>query len=796
MDLRPGVWNRVLWEIPNLKRDEVTAFKILQPLRGHGPEEEGIVTYDFDRIELKRVDAEPYDGWAMAPGKIAMAQVGYLPGEQKMALAGAGSGDTFEVVLADGPAATTGAVVLKKPVAVVSNRRGEFRLLDFSELQSPGTYVLRTGTVESHPFEIGPTVWHNATLKAINFFFCERCGYDVPGIHGVCHQDWQGVHNDVKKIINGGWHDAGDLSQGTWRTAMAVYAMLELIRQLESRQQDQPLRKRAADEAAWGLDWLLKTRFGDGYRMSWSTMRIYTDNKVGTPDDVITPARNVPWENFLAASVESLAGEVLRGSRPELAARCLAAAQEDFDAALRSRVEWSQATYLEASWGALSAIQMLRATGQRDYADHAARFGRLLLECQEQSFRDGIPLTGFFYADSSRTAVIHNHHTAFEESSLLALAALCEALPEHPEWIQWYAAAVLHSEYFLKRGSRASAPYDVLPNSVWQKREILAVQNEVQREVMLRQFQEGTRLNDEFRLRIFPIYTDGLFHGSTNIQLSDTLALAAAARLRGDRAGEQLVAKQLQWVMGGNPFCQSLMYGEGYDYQPLFAYCLKDVVGALPVGMDSMHNDQPYWPAANNATFKEIWTAPTERFLWLMSYYALPALLEGTVKMGQASPLQLVDNRGGTEAIAAGTDGRFRTAIASGTYTLKCGPIAKRIAPVMGGRLSVDLRAANLINLETRLVNVDKENKRIRIEVVVQGAGRHEILCRGFSLKPVPPAKQVDLTESPSIRFAWDIEVENVEKPWVLVVSDRNDPSTRQELFGTLAPPGAADVLQ
>ncbi len=796
VDLRPGVWNHVLWEIPNLKRDEITALKILQPLRGHGPEEEGIVTYDFDRIEIERVDAEVYDGWAVAPGRIAMAQ-GYLPGEKKVALAGQGSGETFEVVRADDPgAAEPAAAVLKRPVVTLNNRRGEFRVLDFSELQTPGRYVLRTAGVESHPFEIGPDVWRPATCKALNFFFCERCGFDVPGIHGVCHEDWQGVRGDLKKIINGGWHDAGDLSQGTWRTAMAVYAMLELVRQLDLRQQDQPMRERAIDEAAWGLDWLLKTRFGDGYRMSWGMMRIYTDNKVGTPDDVISPARNVPWENFLTAAVEAQAAEVLHQRRPELAARCLEAAKDDWNAALKSHAEWSRATYLEASWGALASLHMLRATGQRECADHAAQFGRLLVQCQEQRFLDGIPLTGFFYSNSGRTSVIHNYHTGFEESPLLALAALCNALPDHPQWIEWYGAALLHSEYFLKRGSRVSAPYDLLPNSVWQKGEIAAVADAARREVMQRQFLDGTRLNDDFRLRIFPIYTDNLFHGNTNIHLSDALALAAAARLRGDRAGEHLVAKQLQWVFGGNPFCQSLMYGEGYDYPPLFAYCLKDVVGALPVGMDCMHNDQPYWPADNNPTYREIWTAPTERFLWLMSYYAMPALVEGVADAGGTGSIQLADERGGAaQAIAVGADGRFHATIPSSLYTLKCGPVTKRIAAVLGGRLSLDLRAANIINLEARLVNVDKENKRIRVAVTAQGAGQHDIFCRGFNVKQAPAARQIDLAKSPSTQFTWDIEVDSAERPWVVVVADRSDPSTRQELFGTLGPE-AEDVLE
>lgn len=198
---------------------------------------------------------------------------------------------------------------------------------------------------------------------------------------------------------------------------------------------------------------------------------------------------------------------------------------------------------------------------------------------------------------------------------------LCNELPDHESWMEWYGAAVLHSEFFMKRGSRIAAPYHLLPNSVWAKSEILADTNEARRATSLQQFNEGTRLNDEYVLRTFPIWSDSLFHGNTNVQLSNTWALAEASRLRKDPDGMKLVGKQLEWVLGANPFGQSLMYGEGYDFAPQYVYCLKGIVGSVPVGMDSRSADQPYWPATNSATYKEIWMEPVSRFLGAVSAY-------------------------------------------------------------------------------------------------------------------------------------------------------------------------------
>lgn len=53
----------------------------------------------------------------------------------------------------------------------------------------------------------------------------------------------------------------------------------------------------------------------------------------------------------------------------------------------------------------------------------------------------------------------------------------------------------------------------------------------------------------------------------------------------------------------------STVYGDGYDYPPLYGAYAGDVVGAVPVGIETFENeDEPYFPMQNNCTYKEIWT--------------------------------------------------------------------------------------------------------------------------------------------------------------------------------------------
>ncbi|MBN2763348.1 MAG: glycoside hydrolase family 9 protein, partial [Bacteroidales bacterium] len=719
LDLNPGEWNHVMYEIPHLRRDKITGFEIVQMLRGHNPEEEGIVTYDIDQLEIQKVDADMYEGWEVAEGKIAFSHIGYATDEQKIAYATEGAGEKFHLL------DENNNIVYTKDVQKIENSQGSFSVFNFTDFNEKGEYRIRCGNIESGFFPVNDEIWIQPVFKALNFFWCQRCGFHVPGVHLECHKDWQGFHGETNKIINGGWHDAGDLSQGFSRTAMSVFSMMMQLEVLERQSEYDELSDRLREEIVWGLEWLLRTRFEDGYHMSWSVMRIYTDNKVGTIDDVLAPARNVPWENFLSAAVHCKAAKILEKSNPELALESRVAAIEDWQYAVASHEIWDHADYRQAAWGATSSILMNKLTGEDKYNKKAVEFGTLLVQCQEQGFVEGIPITGYFYTDTERKQILRHRHHAFEEAPLIALGMLCREMPEHKNWMDWYSAAVLHSEYFLKRGSRIAEPYGLLPNSVWKRSELLAEKNEDVRKDLMRQFNDGTFLNDEYVLRTFPIYHDALFHGSTNIQMSSTWALAEASRLRKDSAGLQLVAKQFRWIFGANPFSQSLMYGVGYDFSPLFAYCLKDLVGALPVGMDCMSGDNPHWSASNKATFKEIWVEPVNRFLGALAVYLSENKTFNTGK-DAVSELQL--------------------------------------------------------NVESRKVGDDK----IKLLISVSGHGEHTLLFKTFNVQACIEKQQVSLSNGSPEELEIELSIADFNKPYIVLIMDDQDTELRKEVVGTM----------
>ena len=610
-NLVEGQWQQVVWEFDYLDRSRICEFRIFQTLVGYEPGGDNEVTFYFDRLQLQQVSPDHYDGWQPDAGTFAFSHIGYRSADAKRVISTPKIGfESFTLTDEKGQEVFAG-----HPVSI-QNSRGNFVLLDFSSFTRPGIYHVNYGGQSSEAFRIGDDVWILPTFAALNYYFCQRCGFAVPGYHDVCHQDWFGMKDDDRRQMNGGWHDAGDLSQGYFRTALGAYALLRQLKSAREAGLEQEYIRRVEDEALWGVKWIMKTRFPDGHHVSWARQRIWSDNQPGTIDDVVIRTSRVTWENFLGSAVLALASREATSISDNVRQSFVDAAKENWQWAWEDRPGWEYASDNEASWGAISSSILYQVTGDESYALAAHRFGQLLLSCQEQTYVDGIPLTGYFYTDSRRSRIVQNNHGAFYESPMVALRTLAETFgPTDKDWLAWYSAAVFYADCFLKPGSNVAAPFDLLPNAVYRRADMSTGRNTRTDRSNMEQYLAGTQLNENYAMRIFPVWSGDLFHGGTCCHLSTTWALAEASQLRHDAAGLTLAQEQLEWTLGRNPFGQSLMYGVGYNFATQFAYCSRDMVGGLPVGMDSFHDDAPYWHGSNYATSKETWIGTVNRFM-------------------------------------------------------------------------------------------------------------------------------------------------------------------------------------
>ena len=500
--------------------------------------------------------------------------------------------------------------------------------------------------------------------------YSERCGTVIPGIHGICHQDDYTFHGDKRILVNGGYHDAGDLT-ATGNTPAMAYGLFELAERLKQQGEDPVLYNRLILEAEWGLNWVLKTRFGDGYRTTGQLISYWTNGIMGDADDRFGPAVNDPEWNFRVAAVEALAARVLKDSDPELANRSLATAKEDWQFAVTGLKTapplpevYGQKDELERiSFGAIASIDLFRATGDQKYADEAVILGNQILASQERKLQQwSIPMTGYFYTGPDRKALFHRFHMGEEEQPIVALAHLCDALPQNPDWMKWYSAIVLHSKYYQQAVAAVDAPYNMLPAAVYRESGVDQLPNSktwtplrtADRTTYLEEVRRGVPLGGEYYLRRFPVWFD--FRGNSSVLLSEAKALSTAAQLRGNIDAENLAQQQAQWIVGRNPFSASIMYGEGYDWTPLYSVRSGQIVGALPVGIETKGTaDAPYWPNQICWTYKEVWTQPVGEWIWLMNDLSGPAVVRGMVDTNGTSHVRFV-NRATGKVIDATVD--------------------------------------------------------------------------------------------------------------------------------------------
>ncbi|HEX7090861.1 MAG TPA: glycoside hydrolase family 9 protein [Longimicrobiales bacterium] len=867
--LQNGRWQRVVWEIEPLPRDRVTAIEIGYWVNKMFADPGDRVAFEIAGLELERVEPDHYEGWNVAPGRIAYSHTGYALGGEKTALASGLAAREFELIRlgddapprAGGPGAPraaaalrtgaptapradadtapraaaagplrTGAaaasrvgdpvahhaaaptaaayqasstevnapnvVVLRKPVRTVHTRLGEFQVLDFSEVRTPGRYVLRAGDVRTQPFRIDADVWRGTIWKAINFFFGERCGYAVPGSHGVDHADWLATHGDLRIVMNGGWHDAGDLSQGMVNTGEATYAMFALAERLQARGEDPVLLGRLLEEAKWGLDWVLRVRFPGGYRIGFASNNIWTNGIIGDADDRTREALNNPNVNYIAAAAAAIAYRVLKDREPELAARALRIAEDDWRyaiAGVEGPETWSTPAYRAmpielAGIGITASLELWRATGGRQYAEKAVELARIIVESQQKSFiGTEHPLAGFFYTGPGSDTLFHQFHRGNDQAPIVALAQLVEAFPDHPDWMRWYATVARYAEY-LKAGARTMAPYGVLPAYVYRDTDHLRMTADLARyqatpEAYRAQVLEGMPLGDGWYLRAFPVWFAR--RGNYGVLLSQAKALSAAAHLRGDLEAAELAETQAQWIVGRNPFTQSTMIGEGYDWAQQYSVSSGDIVGALPVGMQTRGaRDVPYWPPSNMYVYKEVWVHPVTRWLWLMRDVAGPALLEGRAAPGTRT-VELVETATSRAiALDAAADGAFRAFVPAGEYILRAAGFETRVALLPGGTHRVDLRPGRALDF-----SIDAETSAsgdVTIRVTARGDGPHVFALRVENMDVDARERAVTLRPGAARTVEWKGRMIARDEPWVAVVVPDGDPAQRRDAVGAL----------
>lgn len=160
--------------------------------------------------------------------------------------------------------------------------------LDFSKFYTRGHFLLKVGTAQSLPVHISAAPYGDSVTHLLEFMRQQRCGFN-PWLNTNCHQAdgrtaYGPLTNGTPLDARGGWHDAGDLLKYLLTSGNATAQMLlaydfspkhwysESFRDIRARHYDAgPVVHFDAaglpgtngvpdllDEARWGLEWMLK----------------------------------------------------------------------------------------------------------------------------------------------------------------------------------------------------------------------------------------------------------------------------------------------------------------------------------------------------------------------------------------------------------------------------------------------------------------------------------------------------------------------------------------------------------
>ena len=624
--IEPNKWVNITWECDLIKRDNCKNISITPFLMGCPDEALPQIKIYIDSITMELVNKEFDEGWDIGK-EIAYCHSGYLPQYKKEAITGVCNNDYFLLVNDD----TNKEMKFK--VKTQETNLGKFYILDFSSVYDLGKFHIEIDDRKTESFIIDYQAYDSSIWKSLNFLRSLRCGVYVEGVHSSCHLNCKTVHPENGKTVPnfGGWHDAGDVSQFEICTAEIANSLCDLAYTLRN---DSYIYHRLLEEARVGLDWLLQTRFKDGYRAMAVLYNFHRHNLIDSNNSQVTKniAERGSFENFLSSASLASGCKVFNGVDQIYSDYLKRSAIEDFKFALD---EYENGIYT-VRWGRpitsqtigallLAASNLYEITNNKEYLDIAYKYSEDLIKCQETNRE--LKFRGFFYEDINHEYILSYEHRGHEQSPIQGLIRLYTVSPDvyYENKLKLKKAIDLYRDYIVYT-MNYTKPYDIIPAGIYHIDKVnldhFTIPSKMDRTkaltILQNQIKEGIPLENGFYLRIMPIAISRRgFHATL---LSKTKACSMISKLNNDQKMKNIVKSQIEWILGKNPFASSTMYGEGHNYHNLYVAFSRQMIGALPVGIKTNKDkDEPFWPTICNAVYKEIWGHTTGKYLWVLA---------------------------------------------------------------------------------------------------------------------------------------------------------------------------------
>ena len=363
---------------------------------------------------------------------VQVSQVGYHPAQEKVAVIETDPNDQRKIaakLLKIDPEGGFTEVISRQPQHWGEFLRYNYYQLDFSEVKTPGMYVVRYGDYQTEPFQIYEDVFQRDVWQPTLEYFLpvQMCHMRVNDRykvwHGLCHMDdarmapvnynhfdgyLQGPETltkyqpgeHVPGINIGGWHDAGDYDLRVESQASTVQGLSHIYelfhenydnttidqktRVVEVMQPDgKPDLLQQIEHGMLSIigSYISMDRFYRGIIVPTKRQYVllgdpvnHSDNEIfsntaedeeipvgleNAPDDRWVFTEKNPARELNTAAALAAAARVLKNYNPELAEDGLQIAKEI----------WSKTTPEKELQQLMLAVELLRTTGDRKYAD-------------------------------------------------------------------------------------------------------------------------------------------------------------------------------------------------------------------------------------------------------------------------------------------------------------------------------------------------------------------------------------------------------------------------------------------
>jgi len=541
---------------------------------------------------------------------IFVNHVGFVPGGAKHFVVTEPPEEKFSIVrrLPGRP------TVLEGQLKKVSRDLGAAWIGNFSKVREEGNYLIRCGDVESRPVTIYRGIYDQPLRVIFNYFPTQRCGESLKGWHAPCHtRDARRVDTCEHVDVAGGWHQSCDLRKWTFGTSFGLlglsqFGMLRLPKWDSGH---------IAEEIKWGNQYFHKMVRPDGGLMDHVVLPLgWCDERDVYPND--PPAKST----YTVIAGQAMVARFFKNVDEDYSRECVKVARriwsyitgpsypkESYEPPVIPKYhEWMRGYFsqnyprsaLHLGEGLFSAVQMYQSTGDKDFLERACRQASALVDLQIGGDVSIDPVVACFRVDPERSDIACTYNEGY--FGPLGLCELLEIQPNHPEAERWRNAISLIAQQNYVMAERN--PWGLVP-CYWYAQD-----------------QGGGRQVGSGYYRYFFQY-GRLRIGVNPDILGSALFLLRAQKVSGDSRCFEVACRQLDWVLGCNPFDASTVEGVGRN-QPErlintdeFFPPVPQIPGAVMTGIKGDEKDEaaPFTMGVE----AEYDMPPTALLMWLMS---------------------------------------------------------------------------------------------------------------------------------------------------------------------------------